>query len=492
MTKDLGDQVKQGVLWTSFFFGIRYVLRLGGHIVIVRLLLPEEFGLMGVALILVQFSRRVSDLGFNQALVQLKKVKSEHYDTIFIINTVLGLLITFVLFFSAPYLAVFFKDLRLTPIFRVVAFDFILRSLGNVPRTILMRKMKFKEIGIADTISHTLQIIAPIVLALLGYGVWSLVWGNVLASASVVLGLFYYGKWFPKFCFRSWAIKEVFSFGVWTSIGRYLVFCIDNCDKFIIAKMLGVEQLGFYERALNLLSIPRVQIQNNLNRVLFPAYSKIQHDDVRTVNGLEKIVRYLALVLCPVMIGIYFVAPSFVEVLYGPTWRQTTVPLQLMCFSSVVYAIARVFFPVLMARKWVRQLALIQGAYLLILIGGIALGIRGGINGVALSVLICSGILLFFIIMYIQSKLPFTPQKFLISQKTAICYGLVQVLFLLLLQFFITPFYAIDSWQMLFFVPIVSLVALAASHAIFRFEDVEEILKTLKWRIKNIRGKKVA
>ena len=282
MTKDLGDKVKEGVFWAAFFSVLGFFIRMGAHVVIVRLLLPEEFGLMGVALILVQFSRRVSDLGFSQALIQMKKPRPDHFDTVFFVNVIVGLIIFVILFLFSPYFAGFFNDARLTPIFKVVAIDFILRSLGGMPKTILMRQMKFKELGMANLVSNSVQLISPIAFALSGFGVWSLVWGNLLGSATLILYLYSHAKWYPRLRFSPSTIKEFFAFGVWTSVSKYLMFCINNSDKFLIAKLLGVEQLGFYERALNLLNIPRVQVTKSLNRVMFPAYSKIQHDDVRT------------------------------------------------------------------------------------------------------------------------------------------------------------------------------------------------------------------
>ena len=490
MTKDLGDKVKQGVLWTSLSWSLRYVVRFGSHIVIARLLFPEDFGLMGVALILVQFGRRVSDLGFNQALVQLKKVKSEHYDTIFIVNIALALLMTSIILFSSPFLADFFKDKRLSPIFMVVSFDFILRSLGNIPRTILVRKMKFKQVGISDAVSNSVQLISPIVLALLGFGVWSLVWGNILGSATAALILFYFGKWYPKFRFRIWAIKDVFSFGAWTSVGKYLTFFINNSDKFIIAKFLDIEQMGYYGRGLNLLSIPRAQITRNLNRVLFSAYSKIQDDNARTIKGLSKVLNYLAFLLYPVMTGVYFLAPSFISVLYGPRWGPTTGPLQLLCFSTVVYPLARLLYPILGARGWVRQRALIQLVHLIFFLSCLVIGLKWGMNGIALTVSACSPFLLILIVFYLKKKIHFTFGTFFQTQKSAIIYSTVQILFLIFFQYIINPYYPRDSWPMLFLIPIVSMISLIVAHVVFRFKDVEDIIDTIKWRIKKKRQAK--
>ena len=487
MTKNLADKVKKGVIWTSFFFGLRFTIRFGAHVVIARLLLPEDFGLMGVAVILVQFSRRVSDLGFNQALIQLKKVKPEHYDTVFVINTGFALIVTIILLLISRSLAIFFSDMRLAPIFMVISFDFILRSLGNVPRTILIRKMRFKELGFADAMSNSVQLISPILLALMEFGVWSLVWGNILGSVTFVIILYFLSKWYPKLRFRTWALKEVFSFGLWTTVNKNLTFFVNNCDKLIIAKVLNVEQLGYYERALNLLSIPRIQITNNLNRILFPAYSKIQDDDKRTVNGLLKVIKYLTFVFYPVMIGVYFVAPSFVTVLYGPNWRPTIIPLQILCFSTAIYTLARIFFPILMARGWVQQAVFIQAKFLTILVIGLIIGLKWGINGAALSISICAAILLILVTLFIQGKLPFTLKSFFLAQKTAMMYGLVQIVCLSLLVTTVDSFFSVESWQMLMLISLISLLSVFAAHFVFRYEDADDIIKTLTERVRKVR-----
>ena len=442
---------------------------------------------MGVALIVIQLSRRVSELGFNQALVQLKKIKTEHYDTIFVVNSVLGLLIITGILLSAPYLAIFFNDNRLTLIFKVISLEVLLGTFANIPRTVLVRKMKFKELGLADALGSAVLLISPILFALLGFGVWSLVFGNILGSVTMLVFLFRFSKWYPTFNFRIWALKEVYAFGLWTTAGKYLTYCIDNCDKFLIAKFLGVTQLGFYERAGNLLSIPRVQITYNLNRVLFSAYSKIQDDDKRTVNSLYKILNYLALLLYPSMIGMYFLAPSFVTVLYGPKWRPATGPLQLLCFSIVTYSLARALFPVVMARGWVRHGALIQSIYLLVLVGGLILGLKGGINGVALSVSLLSTLLLLFLLVFLRKKIQFTIRKFVLTQKSALIYGSVQIIFLVLLQNVSQKFYPVDSWPMLILVSVVSLLSLVVAHGVFRCKDVDEVIQAAMLKIRKKR-----
>jgi len=149
MGKDIGSKTRQGVLWTVFFNSVEYVLNFGSGIILARLLFPEDFGLMGLATIAIQFARRLANFGFGSVLVWLKDAKEEHYDTIYITNLFLMSLVCAFLFISAPYYAAFFDNARLGAVLRVIAFDFILRAFSSVPQSILKRHMNFRLLGLA-------------------------------------------------------------------------------------------------------------------------------------------------------------------------------------------------------------------------------------------------------------------------------------------------------------------------------------------------------
>ena len=194
--------------------------------------------------------------------------------------------ITIGVFLGAKHLALFFNHDGLAPILMVISVIFIIRGAGSVSQGLLTRKMKFKELGFGKSVGESVSIVSAIILALVDYGVWSLVWGRVFGSITSTITYFYYSKWHPTFKIRWWAFKDIFSYGMWVFINRYLMYFTEKIDYIIIGKLLGANQLGYYERAYNIMSNPRNQLQKSINGVLFSSFSKLQDNDHRVHKGL--------------------------------------------------------------------------------------------------------------------------------------------------------------------------------------------------------------
>ena len=475
MAKNLGHQTKQGLLWLSIFNSFEFAIRFGSQIVLARILFPEDFGLMGVIMIIAQFARNTASFGFNQALVQLKNIKKEHYNTVFVFNAGLMILVTATLYFTAPFIADFFNDQRLTPMIKVIAFDFVLRSLFLTQVSELNRKMRFKETLFVSTMRGIVNVVAPIVFALLGYGVWSLVWGYMLGTVVLVIGFNYFCPRLPKIEFHMWALKDIMSFSFWNFINKNVNYLMDNIDRLIIAKWLDVTQLGFYERAYNLRRIPSRQITRKINTVMFPAYSRMQDSPEQTVNAMRKVIKYVSFLSYPLMVWMFFVSPSFVTVTYGTKWQPLIVPLQIMCISGIIIPMSQIFNPILLAMGWVSQRVIIQTIYLTILVAAIAYCVKWGIIGVAWATTLSSTTLLVMTAGYVQRRLSVTTIDLFKAQKSPLVYGLVQIALLVLLHFLTAPFFTIYSWQMLILVSVVSFIGYVGAHFMFRFDDIDDI-----------------
>ena len=477
MAKNLGHQTKQGLLWLSVFNSVEFVIRFGSQIVLARILFPEDFGLMGVIMIIAQFARNTASFGFNQALVQLKNIKKEHYNTVFVFNAGLMTVVTASLFFSAPYIADFFNDQRLTPMIKVISFDFVLRSLFLTQVSELNRKMRFKETLFVSTMRGIVNVVSPIIFALLGYGVWSLVWGYMLGTVVLVIGFNYFCPRLPRLEFHMWALKDIMSFSFWNFINKNVVYLMDNVDRLVIAKWLDVAQLGFYERAYNLRRIPSRQITRKINSVMFPAYSRMQDNKAQTVSALRKVIKYVSFLSYPLMVWMFFVSPSFVTVAYGTKWQPVIVPLQIMCISGIIIPLSQIFNPVLLAMGWVSQRVIIQTIYLVILILSIVYCLKWGIIGVAWATTLSSATLLVMTSGYIMRRLSMTAAELFKAQKSPLVYGLVQISLLVVLEIITAPFFTLYSWQMLILVSVVSFVGYSGAHFLFRFEDIDDIFQ---------------
>ena len=480
MSQDIGKQAKQGLAWTAIFNSLNFVVRFVSSIFIARLLFPEDFGLMGIAMIAVQFGRRLANFGFTLALVQKKEIDRIHQDTVFVVNTVFMSLIAVGLFFSADWIAnTIFSKPKVAPVLAVIAIDFVLKAFLAVPRTVLSREMRIREMETGRSIGMFTTLVLPIPLALMGWGVWSLVYGNLVGTFLNVIVTTWYARWLPHFKFSLAALKDVFSFGIWATVNNIFNYFINKVDYTLIGIYLSTSMLGFYERAFNLMSLPRKRISKNVNHVLFAAYSRIQDDDERIVRALMRVTSYISFLVYPIMIWMYFAAPSLITVLYGEKWVLTIEPLQIMCFSGLVNVLTMLFQPILKAKALLKQYARGQLVYFVVMASSIYYGLQWGIVGVSWAVAFSSLVFFLMLFLIIRSKLKVSFLRFMLAQKSIMIYASVQVLGLLALTIYGVTYYPINSWQMLVMMTAFSAVIIPLMHLILRMSDVDEAFQDI-------------
>lgn len=476
MGKSLKQKTKEGVAWNTLFGIARWLFRFASSIVLARILFPADFGIMGVVTIVINFTKRMSSFGFNMVLVQKKEINDDHKNAVFYFNLFLEGILAVVIIGLASYLADFFNNQAVEKILYVMSSVFILDALGSVPKALLQRKMKFKQFGIVQMANTVTGLVVPIALALLGFGVWSLVIGRILGSFFGVIIVFYYSRWIPRLSFKYKALKEMFAFGFWVYANNLINYAQNNIDYFFIGKFLGASALGFYERAFNLMNLPRRQIAHIINSVLFSAYSRIQDQNEKIIETLRRVQTSVAFIGYPLMIWLYFAAPSFITVLYGPKWTQTILPLQIMCISGLVNTLTMTFFPVILAKGLVAQRATLQAIYLVVLTSLIlaAIHLGFGITGVAWSVVFGSLLYLIFILGLMRRYMGYHLSVFLRAQRSPMIYGGIQLLLLFLTTKLLRNVIGDTSIAMFLVVSGVSALGYFLSHLIIGFSDVQE------------------
>ncbi len=488
MAKSLGEKTKEGVAWNAFFGVGKWLFRFASSVVLARLLFPADFGLMGVITIVINFTKRFSSFGFNMVLVQKKDINDDHKNAVFYFNLFLEGLLALGVIFAAPYLAEFFNNPKVESLLYVMSLVFVLDAIGSVPSALLTRRMRFKQVGIISMINRTCGLLVPIGFALAGFGVWSLVIGELTGTIVGIGASYYFVRWHPRISFKFLALKEMFAFGIWVYINNLLKYAQDNIDYFFIGKFLGTAQLGFYERAFNLMNMPRRQLAHVINSVLFSAYSKIQEDNQRIIKTLNRVQTSISLIAYPLMIWLYFAAPSFITIVYGPKWVTTIAPLQIMCISGLLNTLTMTFFPVILAKGLVSQRAVLQGVYLVVLGTMIFIAIHAGLGivGVAWSVVFGSALYLWLILSILRKHMGYGYGSFLRSQRSSGVYGGIQIGALLAVTYFLNGVFAMDSLPMFIAISAVSLIVYVVSHLIIRFKDVNEFFYEILNSVKKL------
>jgi len=385
-TIDIRQKSVKGVGWN----GISQITRQGFQFVVTailaRLLLPSEFGLVGMAGIVTGLVFSVRELGLSAAIVQRKDLDDLHLSSSFWVNVGAGLVFFGVCSAIAPFAARFFKREIVAPILIISSTGFVISSLGIVHRAALLRRLDFKAVAVAEIGTFVGYGVASVLMAALGFGVWSLVYGSLFGSLVGVV-LWWAGfRWRPAFKFSRQKFFELFRFG-WSVMGSGLVgYFNQNVDYLVIGRRLGASPLGIYTLAFKLISFPLTRISSMITGVTFPAFSRMQNDDRRLRRAYTKMVRYISLLTFPVLAGLMVLAPQLVRVVYGPKWVGAVIPLRIMCVLGMLKAVGTTVGSILMAKGRPDILLKFQVLLFIGITAAVIVGSFYGIVGVALAV----------------------------------------------------------------------------------------------------------
>jgi len=336
----LKHKIFGGVVWNSIGLIIDNGLSIIVKLILARLLLPEDFGIIGFAVVFMGMIRVFSDMGMSAALIQRKDedLKPIDYDTAFWVGIIWGLFLTAILTFVVTPIAVsFFNEPLLKTIIPVLSISIVLKSLTTVHIVNITREMDFKRIVLPQNVSRITAAVLAIIMALMGFGVWSLVFQRVLTNLFLAFIYPFVIDWRPKMRFSLISLRKIFSFGVYTTGTKIFNYLTGNIDYLLIGKMLGAQQLGVYSLAYNLTYVVRGQIMNVVNKVLYPVYSKIQDDLLTIKRYYFKVIKYNCIVIYPIMVGLILLAKPLVLIGLGEKWSEAVTPIQLMAGAGLVH-----------------------------------------------------------------------------------------------------------------------------------------------------------
>lgn len=347
---EIKKRATKGFAWSLISQFSLQIVQTATTIVLARLLLPSDFGLLGMVAVFTGLISILNQFGLTTAIVQRKDLKIGHLNTAFWASNAVGLIIFGVSAGISPLVADFYNQAIIKPIMIVLSLNFIFDSITSVHQAVLTRRLEFKKLAIIAVASAIVSGIISITMAFKGFGVWSIVVGSTVASIVQIIIYPFYFRWFPKLSFSMQRFKEIFGFGSVYTANAISNYVNGNLDYFFIGKFLGAAPLGFYSLAYRLIMFPQRKLGAALNRVAFPTYSKFQGDNERLARGYLSAVAYLNFVTFPFLVGLALVAPEFVKVIYGEKWIPAIVPLELLCIAGIMIQLAANTGSVVMAK----------------------------------------------------------------------------------------------------------------------------------------------
>lgn len=346
----LTKKTVSGIAWVTLSTIIIRIVEFLTKIVLARLLIPEDFGLLAIGLLAINSMGIFRDLGFGATLIY-KKDDPDHTaaNTAFILLPLVALSLFLVAYFSAPYIAAFFNNAEVEPIVQVLALTFVISSFGTVPSMLLEKELEFKKKLIPETVPTIGYAFVAIGLAMSGYGVWSLVYGQIV-SAILTAGLIWLvSDWRPTFKFDRKTAWVLFDYGKHIMSASIILFLVTNIDDAIVGRVLGTEILGYYTLAYTISNLPATQITHLVGRVMFPLYSKLKDDQNGLRNAYLITLKYVSILSIPAAFGIFVIAPDFVNVVLGNQWMPAVPAMRILCIYGLFRSLNATMGPVFQA-----------------------------------------------------------------------------------------------------------------------------------------------
>jgi O-antigen/teichoic acid export membrane protein len=386
--RGLTDRTISGVLWTAWGKGGHTILNLVSLMVLARLIAPQEFGTVGAAVVVTEFSSIFARLGLGPAVVQRKDLEPRHIQAAFTGSLLLGVLIGGAIWLGAGYVAWYFGNDLVEPVIKALAWVFPLKGISAVAESLMLRDLRFRWLANLELATFTIgQLAVAIPLALMGYGAWALV-AAVLGQTLVRSGVLLWARRPPIGLRVEWqACKDMLHFGGGFTLARLANQLALSGDNMVVGHHLGPAALGLYGRAYSLMSAPSSALGKVLDDVLFPTMAKIQDDPVRLGLAYRRGVAMIALVTLPASFVMFILAPELVRVALGSKWISATPAFQILAVGTLFRTSYKMSDALARSTGMVYRRARRQIVYAILVLTGAYVGQRWGLSGVALGVL---------------------------------------------------------------------------------------------------------
>ena len=320
--RNLQRRVARGASWTILDNWGRQLLQLLVFVIIARLLVPADFGLVALAMVFVALAQLFVDQGLGDALVQRRELTKAHVDTAFWAALALGVVLAVVGLLAAGPIAALLNEPELQPVLQALSLVFILSGLAAIPMAILQRELRFRSLALRTIFSLAGGGALGIAMALMGYGVWALVGQQLTTGVLSVVALWWASPWRPGLTFSRRHFRELIGFGANVVGSDLLHYLTRYSDKFLVGTVLGTVPLGIYAVGYRILDAASALLVGIARKISFPALARVQHEPERLARAYFRMTRITAALVLPGYIGLALVAPELIRLVFGARWAE--------------------------------------------------------------------------------------------------------------------------------------------------------------------------
>ncbi|RDI58379.1 lipopolysaccharide biosynthesis protein [Flavobacterium glaciei] len=475
----LKKQALSGVMWSLVqqfsTQGIAFIV----SIILARLLLPEEFGLIAMIGVFMGLGRVLSEAGLAQSLIRTTNPTDDDYTTVFYFNLTGSCIVYLIIFTTAPFIADFYHQPSLISLIRWYCSIFIINAFSSIQYTRLTKQMLFKKELSITVPSLIISSVVGVTMAFNGYGVWSLVASAIAQSLSAAIQLWYRSDWEPTWTFNKEKFKYHFNYGYKLTLSGILDNIFSNAYTIIIGKFFAPAQVGFYNRADTLKQLPVSNISAVLTKVTFPLFAEIKNDDIRLKAAYKNIMQMVIFFVSPILLILSAIAEPLFSFLFTEKWIPAVPYFQILCWNGILFPIHSYNLNILKVKgrsDLFLKLEIIKKAMILVII---AVSFQFGIYGLLYGSVLTS-VLAFFINTHYTGKfLNYNSLSQLVDLLPAVFVGTISSGIVYGADFLFKDFLVYDILRLITGCSLGALFYLSIAYA-FKMTSLLELIKIIK------------
>ena len=359
MSKPLRQKVGPALSWKAVqHIGVKliFMIRL---VVLAWILSPDDFGLLAIASVAIDFLLRVTNVGMAPALVQHPDTRQAHYDLAWTINFLRGLAIAIIVFAAAPQIAGFMQEPRAIPLIRVLALRPLLQGLVSIKIAALTRDLRFRELALIDLPDAIVNTVVAIALAPT-LGVWGLIAGGLAGPAVNLILSYVMAPYRPRLSFDRTSAQTLIRFGRWVFVVSLLSVMGSSLQRVLISRQLGAAELGLYYLAASLAFLPGELASEVAGAVAFPLFARLQDNAARMAEAFRAMLTVLAALIFPMCAVLIVLAPSIVMHILSPRWQGSAPLIQLLACVNVIGLLGDTIMPIFYGAGRPASVALVE------------------------------------------------------------------------------------------------------------------------------------
>jgi O-antigen/teichoic acid export membrane protein len=328
---ELQEKAAKSGIWFAAISFLTQAVSWAFTFYVIRLLDPKDYGLMTMASFLTAYLQVFAGLGLGSAIVQRETITEREVNSVFWFSLAFGVLMGLVAFMFAYPTAWLFDEPRVIPVTQLVGVLFVISALTTVPHNLLTRQFELKKVALINMVAVLVSSVASVGLALQGYGVYTLIWANIILNSLKMILLFGASGFRPKWHYSHREVRPYLGYGLYLALSGAAMRLFQMMDKLIVGKLFGATQLGLYGNAMTIASMPIDKISPVYQQVSFPLFARLQTSAHQYYESYLEIARHYLLVMSPIYLGSIVVSSELIHVVLGEKWMPMALMFQAFC-----------------------------------------------------------------------------------------------------------------------------------------------------------------